>query len=175
MNGRVQQKLAGLARGRAEASAFELLAALIFRRAFCPACIDRPLLRVSSPHPDYRRDIILPVTAVNGAWHYWSVVYGSDLLMVECKNYDEPVSAAEIDLSAKYLRRPGLASLAFLATRRSPSDQAVDAARDLFRTEKKLFIFLADDALMALAGYGGNADAATAFLRREYQQQKARI
>ncbi|MBK7583330.1 MAG: hypothetical protein IPI67_24455 [Myxococcales bacterium] len=77
-----------------------------------------------------------------------------------------------MDLTAKYLRRPGLARLAFIATRKPPSPEAVEVARDIFRVDNKLLIFLADTELSQLAQLGGRGTEAEAYLRRVYQGQK---
>jgi hypothetical protein len=116
--------------------------------------------------------VILPVAASAGLWHYWAVVYGSDLIMVECKNYSNPIGPAEVDLTTKYLRRPGLARLAFVATRQPPNAQAIETAREIYRTDGKLFIFLTDRELTDLAELGGQPIEAEAYLRRYYQRQK---
>jgi hypothetical protein len=166
----LQRRLRALPCGRSAAGRFELLTALVFKKAFWPHAIDTPVLQASSPSPNYRRDIVLPVTASNGQWHYWALVYGSDLIMVECKNYTEPIGAPQVDDTVKYLRRPGLAKLAFIATRKPPSAEALATARDVFRSDGKLFVFLCDDDLTALAGLAGAA--AEVYLRKAYQQQK---
>ncbi|OAI48213.1 hypothetical protein AYO44_07575 [Planctomycetaceae bacterium SCGC AG-212-F19] len=159
--------------GKAKAPLFEEHTAAVFERIFNPHCIDKPRMQVTSPAPNHRRDIILPIVANGGVWHYWAVVHGSDLIMVECKNYAGPIGQDEVESTVKYLRRPGLSRLAFIVSRKGPDTSAIQAAREIYRTEPtKLLVFLSEQDLIDLLRFTGKHDAASLHLRRicqEYQ------
>jgi len=171
----LHDRLSSIPPGLTGWSEFESCTELILENALFPDFIDKPIIQEVSPYPDQRRDIILPIKHTSPMWHYWAVVYGSDLLMVECKNYRDSITQAEVETTAKYLRRPSLAKLAFIISRTDPEPAAFDAAVDIFRTEKKLIIFLALDDLHSLIDHDGNPVDATDHLRKKYQLQKARM
>lgn len=170
MHNRLQRIPAGQGRGW---QMYEQFTSLLFRNLFWPIHIAKPKVQSTSPNPDHRRDIIIPVTADTGFWHTLVFLHSGDLFVVDCKNYEGNVQASDVETVAKYLRRPAVASLGFLVSRLGPNGPAMDAAIDIYRTDRRLIIFLDDDDLHELINCVGDAAAATAVLRRIYQDQKA--
>ncbi len=156
-------------------SIYERFCYNLFRRLFYPTCIDKPINQIVSPFPNQRRDIILPIVAVDNFWHYLACVYGGDLVVLECKNYTNQIGQDEVEQTRKYLRRPSVANIAFLISRQGPNQSAFECAMDIYRSENKLIIFLSDKELHQLIECHINHVDAIPTLRRIYQTQKAHV
>lgn len=147
----------------------------IIKDCLFPEVISEPYDQVTSPSPDYRRDIILPLIAYSGFWHYISIVYGSTLLVVECKNYKNKITPIQVDSTYKYLRRPNVSNIGFIFSRKGPNSEAFNTAIDIFRIEHKILIFFDDHDLEKLIDFKGNPIEATNYIRDTYNRQKIRM
>ena len=145
----------------------------IFKGCLQPKYISEPFTQEVSPNPNFRRDIILPLTVEGNFWHYLSVVYKGSLIIVECKNYTDPITQEEVTSTLKYITRPAVSNLAFIVSRKGASPEAFRLAIDLYKTVNKLFIFIDDKHLIDLIDLNGRPDDATSYIRDLYNNQKA--
>lgn len=171
----MKARLLAILCGRAGWSDYEDIVKDIFKDSLFPKFITEPLTQEVSPLPDFRRDILLPLTLEGNFWHYLSVVYKGSIIIVECKNYCDTITPDEVHSALKYLTRPGVADIAFIVSRLGPNPQAFQLAIDYYKTVNKLFIFLNDTNLNDLIDLSGKPDEATNYLRDIYNGQKARM
>jgi len=168
----MKARLKAIKGGDKDWSKYEDIVLEVLEGAFCPDIFSKPYDQVTSPSPNYQRDIILPIISDNGFWHYISIVYGGTLLVVECKNYTKKITSAQVDSTVKYLRRPNVSNLGIIFSRKGPNKSAFKAAIDIFRIDGKLLIFLDDSDLEKLIDLKGNPNEATKYFRDKYNQQK---
>ena len=172
----MQNRLKSISTGRgSQSTEFELVVNDIFKFCFCPDYIDEPLLQPVSDGPIQRRDIILPVTDAKGYFYFLSICHAGDLILVECKNYTEPITQDEVEKTLKYLRRPSLANIGFIVARNGYDKGAFESAVDAFRIDKRLLIFIDEVQLMELYLAKAIGNDSIMVLRRLCQAQKAKM
>jgi hypothetical protein len=171
----MKNRLKSIKGGDRQWSDYEDIVLEIIKGCLFPDVISEPYDQVTSPSPSYRRDIILPLTANTGFWHYISIVYGGTLLVVECKNYKNKITPTQVDSTYKYLRRPNVANIGFIFSRKGPSSAAFKTAIDIFRIEHKLLVFFNDNDLEKLIDYINKPVEATNYIRDTYNYQKLKM
>lgn len=169
----MKAKLNSIPYGRHGWSDYEDIVCNIFKGCLHPKYISEPMTQEVSPNPDFRRDIILPLTFDGSFWHYLSVVYKGSLIIAECKNYTDPITQDEVTTTLKYVTRPAVSNLAFIVSRKGPNKEAFQLAIDFYKTMNKLFIFLDDKNLIDMIDLIGKPDEATSYIRDLYNNQKA--
>jgi hypothetical protein len=170
---RLDNRLKKCAYGKGKpAYEYQNIVADIFKELFYPVFIDEPMLQIVSLHPERRRDIIIPNRSENGFWAYLSIIYHSDLFLVECKNYSAPVTHTEIIQILDYMRKPALANIAFLACRVGVNSNAYETIQSYYNENGRLIVVLDDKAFLELLS---NHNKATNILRKKYQMQKAKL
>ena len=171
----MKKRLQTIKPGKSQWSTYEDVVLEILRGCFIPDVISEPFDQVTSPKPDYRRDIILPIIADTGFWHYVSIVYGGTLIVTECKNYKDKITPSQVDSTNKYLRRPNVANLGFIFSRKGPNPAAFDTAIDIYRVDKKLLLFFNDNDLEVLSDLQDKPQEASNYVRNIYNGQKVRM
>jgi hypothetical protein len=171
----MKKRLKSITSGNKQWRDYEDIVLEIIKDCLSPEVISEPYDQVTSPSPDYRRDIILPLIAYSGFWHYISIVYGSTLLVVECKNYKNKITPHEVDSTYKYLRRPNVSNIGFIFSRKGANSEAFKTAIDIFRIEHKLLIFFNDQDLEKLIDFKGKPSKATNYIRDTYNHQKLKM
>ena len=154
------------------ATLFEKAVEEVFTFCYYPKYIDAPISQSTSINPDQRRDIILPVIDTSSFFHYMSIVYRGDLILIECKNYTEQMTQQEVEKTLKYLRRPSLANIGFLIVRNGYDKGAFESAIDAYRIDGRLLIFLTEKNLNEMIAIKSKGDDCIPYLRRTYQNQK---
>ena len=171
----MKKRLRAIKGGKTDWSKYEDIVIEILEGAFCPTVFSKPYDQVTSPAPNYQRDIILPIVSDNGFWHYISIVYGGTLIVTECKNYTKKITPAQVDSTVKYLRRPNVSNLGIIFSRKGPNKNAFATAIDIYRIDGKLLIFLDDSDLEKLIDLKGKPDDATEYFREKYNEQKLKM
>lgn len=171
----MKARLKAINPGKADWSKYEDIVIEILHDAFCPDVFSDIHDQVVSPTPEYKRDIILPIVADSGFWHYVAIMYRGTLIVTECKNYTEEITPAQVDSTWKYLRRPNVTNLGIIISRKGPNKEAFTTAIDIYRTDNKLLIFLDDSDLEELIDLKGKPDEATEYLKNKYNEQKLRM
>lgn len=159
-------QLATIPAGRERWHDYEDIATDIFEHLFVP-----PL---SSPRRQARtesglsiRDAVFPNAAENGFWSLLDRRYTARLVPLECKNYVDPIGQDPVNQLSRYLRGKALGNVGILASRLDPSQQAIDARREVFRDLDQVLLFLSDfdlSQLVEVKRLAGNAE--------QYLQQK---
>lgn len=102
--------------------------------------------------PDFtktnRRDIVFPNYATEGFWKYLGDKYLADFIIIDAKNYTNPIEKNEIIQVANYLKSQGCGLFALIVTRKGHSPAGAEhTLRDQWLLHKKLIIVMNDDDL----------------------------
>ncbi len=77
----MKARLLAILCGRAGWSDYEEIVKDIFKDALFPKYITEPLKQEVSPLPNFRRDILLPLTLEGNFWHYISLIYKGSIVI----------------------------------------------------------------------------------------------
>jgi hypothetical protein len=138
------RQLAELAPGREGWVAYQKLVGRILERLFCPP-LSPPILERLDESGANRRDIILPNYAERGLWAFLRDRYCADYVVVDAKNYADPVGKVEALQVLNYLKSHGAGMLGFIVSRRGP-DAGCDATiREQWAQHGKLLVVFSDE------------------------------
>jgi hypothetical protein len=112
-------------------------------------CLVPPLLdpteQSETQDKSHRRDLIYNIP--HGAGPFWSYVtlkYGLGII-VECKNYRDPLKENEMIISSKYFDKKKLTALGLIITRKGLDTTGLKAQQDLWREQEKMLLCLEDN------------------------------
>jgi hypothetical protein len=144
------RELARVPRGKKGAKAYEKIVERIFAFLF-------PGDLVLSEPPEKRTEDDLSIYdiafRIRNRTEFWAGLardLRSRILIVECKNYVDPIRAMQVYTTERYLSPSALRSVAFIVTRSEPDATAIAAASGALRESGKLIVFLEDEALCAM-------------------------
>jgi len=113
-----------------------------------------------------RRDIILENWATDGFWSLLRNEYAARQIVIDAKNYSEPIGKAEVTGIAHYLKRKGCGLLGILVSRCGSSDAAAHAAKEEWIASDKLILSLDDPELLEMVRLRAGGASPDEILRR---------
>lgn len=122
---------------------YEDLAIGIFTELFVPP-LSEPRTQERTENGLRVRDAIFPNYAEDGFWSIVDRRYGARFIVLECKNYKEPIEQEAVNQVSRYLRSGTLGRIGFIASRNEPSEQALEARREVFRDNNHIITFIND-------------------------------
>ena len=122
---------------------YERLSVEIFANLFVPP-LSAPRIQERSQNKLRIRDAVFPNYAEQGFWALLDRRYGATLVLLECKNYTEPVGQEAVHQVSRYLNSGTLGKLAIIASRSDPSAEALKAQTEVFRNSNHIVLFLSD-------------------------------
>lgn len=139
-------------------SDYQKLIGQILEHLFCP-----PLETPISELPDYdsinRRDWVIPNYSGQGFWNFTREKYHADYIVVDAKNYKDPISKNQVLQIANYLKLHGAGMFAIIVTRVGANKSALLTMREQWMANKKMILVLNDEDVeaMLLAKSAGGA------------------
>jgi len=129
---------------------YQTLCREILTHTLVPTLLE-PREEVSTRDGTQRRDLIfhIPFDA-GGFWKWIAWNHKSIAMIVDCKNYSEPLGPEEVTLTAKYLEERRLGLFAVIACRKGFSQSARREQERLWTVERKMILPLTDDDLVRM-------------------------
>lgn len=140
------ERLANIVPGRPHWSAYQSLCGEILDYIFCPP-LEHSIAESRNETGTNRRDFIYPNYAIDGFWAFMRLHYEAHYIVVDAKNYQNPVKKDEVLQISHYLTRHGTGLFGLIACRGGVSPAARTVRRDQWILHDKLIIFLDDSDL----------------------------
>jgi CheY-like chemotaxis protein len=157
--------LRGLKTGHQYAVVYERDVRLILKTVLHPHLTNpRPQARTFGG--GFRRDILFSNYSSHPFWRRVSQRHDATLIVFEIKNV-RMLYVRYVHQVAGYLT-PGLGRLGFLVSRISPRESIIQRAVDVFKTERKVVVFLCDDDLEDMLELKERGGEPTELIRRAY-------
>lgn len=154
------QALRSTAPGRESWSAYQRLSSEIVEYLFCPP-LEPP--RYNIPDSDSRniRDLICENSMMEGFWALIRMTYAAQYIVIDAKNYSEPIDKQPVLDIAHYLKPYGCGLFGILMTRNGPSPAADHAIREQWIGAQKMIVVLSDsdvEEMLTIKGSGGRPE-----------------
>lgn len=154
------QALHQIAPGRDAWSAYQRLSAEIFEYLFCPP-LEPP--RYNIPDADSRniRDMIFENSMAADLWALIRTTYSADYIVIDAKNYSDPIEKEPILDIAHYLKPYGCGLFGILLTRQGASEAAEHAVREQWIGAQKMIVILSDsdiEEMLTIKASGGKPE-----------------
>jgi len=112
-------------------------------------CLVPPLLdpteQSNTQDRSHRRDLIYHIPHGAGPfWSYLTLKYGLGII-VDCKNYRDPLRENEMIITSKYFEKKKLTTLGLVISRKGLSTNGLKAQQDLWRDQEKMLLCLDDN------------------------------
>lgn len=140
------QRLSALPSGKTHWSAFQTLCGDILEYLFSPP-LERAISESANESKVNRRDLIFPNYAKAGFWEFLRNNYVADYVVVDAKNYSNPIKKDQVLQLANYLSRHGTGLFGMLVTRKGASGAALSTRREQWILHNKLILVLDEDDL----------------------------
>lgn len=152
------QKLDDILPGRPEWQAFQRIARDILATTLSPP-LDQPLDELANLSGVNRRDIIFPNYATEGFWKFLRDHYEAHFIVVDAKNYVNPIKKQDVLQIANYLSLHGSGLFGMIVCRQSVHESAEVTRREQWVIHRKLVIVLNDvdlKQMLSLSVAGGD-------------------
>ncbi|QWV98956.1 hypothetical protein KP003_06825 [Geomonas nitrogeniifigens] len=121
----------------------------ILEHLFCPP-LEPPILELSDFNGVNRRDLVLPNYSDKGFWCFVREKYLADYIIVDAKNYKNPISKEQILQIANYLKAHGAGMFAIIVTRIGADKGAILTIREQWMANKKMIVIINDNDVEAM-------------------------
>lgn len=105
-----------------------------------------------------RFDLITRIRSVSDFWKFMTSELQSRYIIFEFKNYKQKINQGQVLTTEKYLHLKALRSVAFIISRKGPSDNAIKFTQGAMREHGKLIITLTDEDLCKMIQLKDNGD-----------------
>jgi hypothetical protein len=141
-------KLASCPPGRKSWKAYQTVCRKILTHTLVPSLLE-PSEETATRDRLQRRDLIFHIPYNAGDfWKLITLTYKSVALIVECKNYADPLRANQVTLSSKYFGEKKLGLFGVIICRKGLSEPAKREQERLWIQEGKMILALTDDDLV---------------------------
>jgi hypothetical protein len=165
----LRERLRDLPCGRAAWSAYQRLCVDIVEYLFVPP-LGKPLYESSDEPRINRRDIILPNYADGGFWLYMRQRFVADYIVIDAKNYCEPVKKKEVLQVANYVKHTGAGMFGMICTRSAISRAAMLIRREQWTMYAKMIVFLGDQDLTQMLTLRDAGDEPEQVIRQRIEE-----
>lgn len=111
-----------------------------------------------------RFDFVCRIKAGHQFWDAIQRDFRTRVVLFECKNYAEKITADQVYSTERYLFTSALRTVAFLVSRKGPDDGCFRAAQGAMRESGKLIILLSNKELMEMLELDEAEDGPASFL-----------
>lgn len=144
------EKLSECSPGRENWRKFEVVCKEILTFLFVPTLLE-PLEQLETESGLQVRDLILHIPCdVSGFWNLIQSKYDALAIIVECKNYSNPIEGNNVVISSKYLGERRLGRFGIVISRFPPAESAIKERKRLWLEEGKLILFLEDEDIKTM-------------------------
>lgn len=143
------QRISKLRTGQPTWSEYQNLCADVFDFLFSPP-LKKGIRESSNVDGVNRRDIIMPNYSIDGFWAYLRDKYWADYIVIDAKNYTNPVSKTQALQLANYLSTHGPGRFGILTTRKGANRSSKITCREQWILHNKLILVLDDDDLIQM-------------------------
>lgn len=158
------EELQGIAPGKEAASRYQRFCADALEFLFVPP-LEAPRYESSDEARRNRRDIVLENAADGGFWSFLRTQYMADYVVVDAKNYNNPIGKRPILDVAHYLKSYGCGLFAVLLTRSGASAAAEHARREQWIDARKMIAIFGDPELKSMLSVKGAGGAPEDLIR----------
>lgn len=137
------EKLKSCQSGKKYWSDYQKLVGQILEHLFCPP-LQSPISESADKLSINRRDWIFPNYSDSGFWHFLRQTYKADYIVVDAKNYKNPISKNQVLQIANYLKPHGAGLFAIIATRSGVDRGAELTLREQWIVHSKMVLVLSD-------------------------------
>ena len=140
-------------------SDYQKLVGQILEHLFCPP-LEPPIAESPDKFIINRRDWVFPNYSDSGFWNFLRQTYKADYIVVDAKNYTNPISKNQVLQIANYLKSHGAGLFAIIATRRGVDRAAELTLREQWIVNNKMILVIKDtdlEAMLLSSSSGGEA------------------
>lgn len=153
------EKLKACQPGKKYWSDYQKLVGHILEHLFCPP-LQSPISESADKFSINRRDWIFPNYSDTGFWHFLRQTYKADYIVVDAKNYKNPISKNQVLQIANYLKPHGAGLFAIIATRSGVDRGAELTIREQWIVHDKMILVINDtdlEAMLLASSSGGES------------------
>jgi len=143
------EKLKSCQPGKRYWSDYQKLVGHILEHLFCPP-LQSPISESADQFSINRRDWIFPNYSDTGFWHFLRQTYKADYIVVDAKNYKNPISKNQVLQIANYLKPHGAGLFAIIAARCGANKGAELTIRERWMVHNKMILVINDADLEAM-------------------------
>jgi energy-converting hydrogenase A subunit M len=144
------EKLSSCAPGSEKWNEYEKICKKILVFLFVPP-LKEPLERKRTETGLHVRDLIFHIPyEVDGLWQYVQNKLSAVAVIVDCKNYSEPITGTEVITFGKYLGDKKLGRFGIIVSRLPPAQSAMNEIKRVWNDENKLILCLDDEHLKTM-------------------------
>jgi Restriction endonuclease len=158
--------LYAMAPGQETWSAYQRLVSDILEFLFCPP-LESPRYEFFDAEVRNRRDILFENPARDGFWGQVRSDYSAHYLVVDAKNYAEPIPKSAVLDIAHYLKPYGCGMFAVLVSRLGPDGGASHATREQWIGGRKMIVHLTDKNLCDMLELRASSGEPQEVIRRQ--------
>ncbi len=141
--------LAGIEPGKKNWSKYQSLIVDILEFLLSPS-LEAPHVELADSDKRNRRDIIFENAASEGFWRIVREIYQGHYLVVDAKNYSDPLSKRPILDISHYLKPYGCGMFSIITSRKGYGSAGKHAAKEQWIGSKKMIVSLSDDDLLKM-------------------------
>jgi hypothetical protein len=147
-------------------SVYQALIADILEFLFCPP-LAPPRYELADADMRNRRDVIFENPQGSGFWAQVRGDYFAHYIVVDAKNYEEPIGKRPVLDIAHYLKPYGCGMFALLVSRRGPDFGGAHAAREQWIGGNKMIVHLSDMHILEMLDLRAKGGEAQEVIRQQ--------
>lgn len=160
--------------GKSDWRPYQRLCLEIFDHLFSPP-LSKGLWENENAAGVNRRDIIMPNYSTEGFWYYLRQSYRADHLVIDAKNYTEPISKDQILQLANYLSQHGTGLFGIILTRTGDDSSAQYVRREQWMMHNKLILVLNDEDLIQMLSAQAGGERPEALVQQKIEDFRLAI
>ena len=141
--------LIGIQPGKVNWSKYQSLVVDVLEFLLCPP-LEVPEVELADSDKRNRRDIIIENASNEGFWHRVRDIYQGHYIVVDAKNYSEPLSKRPVLDISHYLKPYGCGMFAIITSRKGYGSAGRHAAKEQWIGNKKLIVSLSDNDILTM-------------------------
>lgn len=141
--------LIGIEPGKNNWSKYQSLVVDILEFLLCPP-LEAPEVELADSDKRNRRDIIFENASNDGFWRRARDIYQGHYIVVDAKNYSDPLSKRPVLDISHYLKPYGCGMFAIITSRKGYSSVGKHAAKEQWIGNKKLIVSLSDSDMLKM-------------------------
>ena len=152
--------------GRSDWKFFEDICEELFCILFVPP-LDYPIVQPRSAFNIIRRDLIFPNRSTSGFWdREIRSGYEGDYVLLECKNFKDPIGKEEFDQALEYLGESSVGKFGIIVTRKNVGEKIRQLQVMRWKDSKKMLIVLSDQHLHRMLDLFSNGQDPTQTIQK---------
>jgi hypothetical protein len=138
--------------GKENWSKYQSLIVGILEFLLCPP-LEAPQVELADSDKRNRRDIIFENSSSDGFWRVVRDIYQGHYIVVDAKNYIEPLSKRPVLDISHYLKPYGCGMFSIVVSRKGYGNAGKHAAKEQWIGSKKMIVSLSDEDLLKMLDY----------------------